>query len=235
MLQKIGLEILLLLLLLENWPIAAQVKSYPYGLPIQTSLQELRQSIQADSNKAMVKLSDFIPGIHLDIKYAGTANIFYEQLYSRPHAFVRLPVAKALAAVQQDLREMGLALKIYDAYRPYSVTCRMFERLPDTIYMGLPRTGSKHNRGIALDLTLINLSTGKELAMPTPFDALVYAAHPEFSQLPERVIRNRETLKSIMRKHGFEVDPVEWWHYNYSAGKNFELMDIDPDLFEQLY
>lgn len=234
MLQKIGIQILLLLLLLENWPIAAQVKSNPYGLSIQTSLQELRQSIHADSNKAMVKLSDFIPGIHLDIKYAGTANIFYEQLYSRPHAYVRLPVAKALAAVQQDLREMGLALKIYDAYRPYSVTCRMFERLPDTIYMGLPRTGSKHNRGIALDLTLINLKTGKELEMPTPFDALVYAAHPEFPQLPEQVIRNRETLKSIMRKHGFEVDPVEWWHYNYSAGKNYELMDIDPDLFEQL-
>ncbi len=75
--------------------------------------------------------------------------------------------------------------------------------------MGLPWQGSKHNRGIALDLTLIDLKTKKELKMPTPFDALVYAAHPDFKKLPVEVIKNRELLKSTMKKHGFKIDPME--------------------------
>lgn len=230
MLQKIVLTVFFLLLLGSLVQVAAQSKANPYGLSIQTTLEELRQSVAVDSNKRMVQLSQYIAGIVLDIKYAGTANIFYEQLYKSPHAFVRLPVAKALAAVQKDMLQAGYALKIYDAYRPYSITCRMFERLPDTVYMGLPRTGSKHNRGIAVDLTLIDLKSGKELEMPTPFDALVYAAHPDFQDLPAHILQNRELLKTIMRKHGFEVDPVEWWHYNFKAAKDFELMDINPEL-----
>ncbi len=112
------------------------------------------------------------------------------------------------------MNEESYSLKIYDAYRPYSVTCQMFEMLPDPLFMGLPWTGSKHNRGIAIDLTIIDLKTKNELKMPTPFDALVYAVHPEFMKLPEEVIKNRELLKTIMKKHGFKVDPMEWWHVN---------------------
>ena len=179
----------------------------------------------------MVRIKDYVPNIALDIKYATTQNVFYTQLYNKPAAWVRLPVAKALAAVQKDLNAQGYSLKIYDAYRPYSVTCQMFEILPDTLYMGLPWQGSKHNRGIALDLTLIDLKTKKELKMPTPFDALVYAAHPEFMHLPEEVIKNRELLKTVMKKHGFKVDPMEWWHFNYVSDTVFELLDIP---FEKL-
>ncbi len=104
-----------------------------------------------------------MPTIALDIKYATTQHVFYTQLYKQPRAYVRLPVAKALAAVQMDLANKGAGLNVYDAYRPYSVTCQMFELLPDTIYMGLPQQGSRHNRGIALDLTLIDLKTANEL------------------------------------------------------------------------
>lgn len=197
-----------------------------YGLNIISDPKILKETIQKDPNKALVRIKDYVPNITLDIKYTTTQNVFYTQLYKKPAALVRLPVAKALAAVQKDLNEQGYSLKIYDAYRPYSVTCQMFEMLPDTLYMGLPWTGSKHNRGIALDLTLIDLKTKKELKMPTPFDALVYAAHPEFMKLPEEVIKNRELLKTVMKKHGFKVDPMEWWHFNYVSDTIFELLDI---------
>jgi D-alanyl-D-alanine dipeptidase len=180
-----------------------------YGLSIISDPKILKETIQDDPNKALVRLKDFVPSIALDIKYATTQNVFYTKLYKKPQALVRLPVAKALAAVEKDLNVQGFGLKIYDAYRPYSVTCQIFEMLPYTLYMGLPWQGSKHNRGIALDLTLIDLKTKKELKMPTPFDALVYAAHPDFKKLPVEVIKNRELLKSTMKKHGFKIDPME--------------------------
>lgn len=203
-----------------------------YGLTIINTIAEYNKTIEVDGQKKLVKIKDFAPTIALDIKYATSQNVFYTQLYKTPSALVRLPVAKALAKVQEDLNKQGLSLKIYDAYRPYSVTCQMYEMLPDTIYMGLPWQGSKHNRGIALDLTIIDLKTRQELPMPTPFDALVYASHPEFMKLPANVIQNRELLKSIMKKHGFKVDPVEWWHYNYVSTTTFELLDIPFEAFE---
>lgn len=197
-----------------------------YGLAIYDNTSSLISHIKADSNKRFVDLKDFIPGIVLDIKYATVQNVFYEQLYPSSYALLRFPAANALKKVQKELNSKGYALKIYDAYRPYSVTCRMWNILPDTIYMGLPWTGSKHNRGISLDLTLIDLQTNREIKMPTPFDALVYASHPSFTLLPEDIIRNRDFLINTMTKYGFKVDPVEWWHFNYVSDTLFELLDI---------
>jgi zinc D-Ala-D-Ala dipeptidase len=205
-----------------------------YGLYIISSIEKFKQTVEKDSSKQLVRIKDYVPNVVLDIKYATTQNVFYTKLYDRSHAYMRLPAAKALALVQKELNESGLGLKIYDAYRPYSVTCHMFEMIPDTNYMGLPWTGSKHNRGVALDLTLIDLKTRQELRMPTPFDALVYASHPQFMGLPDSVIQNREKLKIVMQKHGFVVDPMEWWHFNYTPNKGFELLDLPPADIEKL-
>ncbi len=204
------------------------------NLKIIKTTAHLEETILLDSNKSFVQIKDFIPTIELDIKYATNQNVFYRKLYSRPSALIRLPVAKALKNVQEDLFAKGIGLKIYDAYRPYTVTCKMFEILPDTIYMGLPWKGSKHNKGISLDLTLIDFKTRKELPMPTPFDALVYASHPNFKLLPENVIQNRDLLIHTMSKFGFVVDPVEWWHFNYNSDTNFELIDIPHSEIENL-
>jgi len=214
-------------------PIVFAQSSNAYGLKILTSLEEYRQTVALDSNKRFVKITDYLPNVVLDIKYAGTENVFYTQLYPRPIAVTRLPVAKALAEVQKELNQQNLGLKIYDGYRPYSITVKMFEIIPDTVYMGLPWQGSKHNRGIAIDLTLVDMTTGRELKMPTPFDALVYASHPEFMKLPEEAIKNRELLKETMKKYGFTVDPVEWWHYNYVDQQVYELMDISINEMEE--
>ena len=201
-------------------------------LLIITTKEAYLKTVQEDGDKALVLIKKYVPSIKLDIKYATSQNIFYQKLYPKAVAYVRLPVAKALAKVQEELKSKGLSLKIYDAYRPYSVTVQMFEMLPDTLYMGLPWTGSKHNKGIALDLTLVSLKTGKELKMPTPFDALVYASHPEFPLVSDEVNQNRELLKDVMKRHGFVVDPMEWWHFNYKSSTNFEILDLPFKTFE---
>jgi len=205
-----------------------------YGLYIISDIEKLKNSIALDSNKSFVHIKEYIPNIVLDIKYATTQNVFYEKLYDKPYALTRLPVAKALRAVQQELKQYGAGLKIYDAYRSYSVTCRMWDLMPDSIYMGKPWRGSRHNRGIALDLTLVDLKTKKELRMPTPYDALIYPAHQNFMGLPDSVIKNRALLTTTMQKHGFAVDQLEWWHFNYVEGLNYELLDIPFAYIEKL-
>ncbi len=79
-------------------------------------------------------------------------------------------------------------------------------------------------------MTLEDLQTGQELDMPTPFDALVYASHPTFKGLPDPVLKTRQLLIGVMGWHGFSVDPVEWWHFNYANGRNYELLDVPPDV-----
>ena len=204
----------------------AQYSRSSYGLSIIEEVTELQRSIAKDSNKAFVSLKDYIPEILLDIKYATKSNVFQEQFYDHSYALLRKPAAEALLRVQSELLPKGLSLKIYDAYRPYSVTCRMWSIIPDTTYMGLPWKGSKHNRGIAVDLTLIDTLSGKELAMPTAFDAFVKEAHPSYSDLPKEVKQNRDLLISTMTKHGFSVDPVEWWHFNFNSAIEYELLDL---------
>jgi len=211
----------------------SQNKSNSYGLTILNTIKELDSTIKLNKDKSFVNLKDYIPNIFLDIKYATTQNVFYEKLYPNSYALLRLPAANALKAVQLELQKYGVGLKIYDAYRPYRITCRMFEIIPDTIYMGLPWKGSKHNRGISVDVTLIDLATRKELLMPTPFDALVYASHPDFKGLPENVLNNRKLLISTMTKFGFKVDPVEWWHFNYIGNSEFDLLDLPHEEIEK--
>lgn len=214
------------LLLMSTARLSAQQQFNKYGLTVITSIDTLKKIIEADSNKAFVHIKDYVPGVVLDIKYASTQNVFYEQLYDKPYAIIRLPVAKALANVQAELKKLGLGLKIYDAYRPYSVTCRMWDLMPDSIYMGKPWRGSHHNKGISLDLTLVDLKNKQEVRMPTPFDALIYASHPRFTGLPDSIIKNRDLLITTMTKYGFVVDSVEWWHFNYKDAFTYELLDI---------
>ena len=191
------------------------------------------QTVQKDSNQRMMDLRRYIPAIVLDLRYATAANFTKQQLYPPVRtSFLRLPAAKALAHIQEQLKRQGLALKIFDAYRPYSITKRMWELVHDPRYVADPAKGSGHNRGIAVDLTLIDLATGKELPMPTGFDNFTDSAHHDFMDLPEESIRNRNLLKGIMEKYGFEALKTEWWHYSLPHPENFRVLDLT---FDDLY
>ncbi len=117
----------------------------------------------------LVDIQDINPDITLDIRYATANNFLKVKLYSVPRCLLRTSVAQKLSRVQEQLQRRGLGLKVFDCYRPLSVTRKMWEALPDPRYVANPARGSRHNRGAAVDLTLID-ARGNELEMPTDFD-----------------------------------------------------------------
>ncbi len=187
------------------------------------------QKVNENERHRLIDLKKLIPDLVLDIRYAGTNNFNKEPFYSEAAAFLRLPAALALARVQQELKQKGLSLIIYDAYRPYSVTCAIYNKVKDTNYAAPPWTGSRHNRACAIDLSMVRISDGKELSMPTPFDEFSPKASPTYANLPDSVKANRDFLINLMAKYGFSVYSSEWWHFDYKDWKEFPLMDLSFD------
>ena len=135
--------------------------------------------------------NDFI----LDIKYATADNFLKQAVYDCGECYLREATAKALLAAQKEFVKRGYSLKLFDCYRPLSVQKKMWKILPGTHYVANPAKGSKHNRGAAVDLTLVDIATGKELDMGTPFDTFSPRAHHTYTQLPKEVLDNRKLLK----------------------------------------
>ena len=206
-------------------------KANPFGLAVINNVEDYKRSVSENPDKQLVELKKFIPSLKLDIRYATKNNFAKEAVYKQARAFARLPVAKALKSVQADLKKSGLGLKIFDGYRPYSVTVKFFDIASDKSFVANPKDGSRHNRGCAMDLTIINLKTGKDLPMPTPYDSFAAAASSDYKDLPADVIKNRDLLITVMQRNGFRVLDNEWWHFDFNGWKNYELMDIG---FEEL-
>lgn len=175
----------------------------------------------------MIELHSLIPNLLYDLKYATTENFTGKQLYTTgTKTYLRLPAAKALAQVQQELNIMGYGLKIFDAYRPYSVTQKMWALIQDERYVANPAKGSGHNRGLAVDVTIVDLKTGKELPMGTGFDNFTDTAHQSFKNLPAAILQNRELLTQTMRKQGFQPLTTEWWHFYWPNDKNYAVLNL---------
>lgn len=208
--------------------VSAQSKiANKYGLTIINSTKILQKEIDSNPVNKMVNLRKAIPGIKLDLKYATTQNFMHYKLYSSGHTtFLRKPAADNLKKIVQELRKQNLGIKIFDAYRPYSVTEKMWEKVKDSRYAADPANGSGHNRGAAVDLTLVDLKTGKELSMGTGFDNFSDTAHPGFTNLPAEILKNREILKNMMEKFGFKQLSTEWWHFYLPNSSSFQLLDI---------
>lgn len=190
-------------------------------------LRNYLAATQQDSSHTMLELKRIIPDIVYDLRYATDENFTKTKLYAqKEQTFLRLPAARALANVQQALKENGLGIKIFDAYRPYSATKKMWELIKDERYVANPAKGSGHNRGIAVDLTIIELGTGKELDMGTGFDHFSDTAHHSFSVLSDEVQKNRRLLKETMMQYGFQPLETEWWHYSWPNNRNYEVLDL---------
>ena len=199
-----------------------------YGLWVIKSPAQLQKTVKKNPSKAMVDLSQMITDIQFDLRYATTNNFMHQKLYPPiKTTYLRKAAADSLTFVQQDLKEKGFGLKIFDAYRPYSVTEKLWEPVKDDRYAADPKKGSGHNRGIALDLTIIKLINKDELNMGTGFDNFSDTAHHTFKNLPETVLQNRLLLKTTMEKHGFKALDTEWWHYYLPNTTAYELLDID--------
>lgn len=170
----------------------------------------------------MVDVQKVDSTIMVDMRYATSNNFTGAPLpgYEANRAFLRAEAAAALALVQEDLRLQGLGLKILDAYRPVRATEAMVawtERAnrPDLLRDGYIAARSRHNTGVAVDLTLIGLATKAEITMGTPFDMFSRAAHTKNAS--GVVLKNREHLKRVMERQGFVNYDKEWWHYSYTV------------------
>jgi D-alanyl-D-alanine dipeptidase len=203
------------------------------SLVVISKFKNYKELVASDHSKKMVELKTIVPNLVYDLRYATVNNFMHQKLYKNGNeTFLRSPVAEALSKVQQELNEKGLGLKIWDAYRPYSVTVKMWEPIKDDRYVADPKKGSGHNRGGAVDLTIINLKDGNELNMGTGFDNFSDTAHPTFTNLPEEILQNRLLLKNTMEKFGFIGLQTEWWHFYWKELNKFEVMDIDFKKFK---
>ncbi len=196
--------------------------------PLTDNWKEYREQVLHDPEKKMVELKTAVPGVRYDLRYATTNNFMHRRMYpaGTKTTFLRAPAAAALAKVDAELTEKGLGLKIFDAYRPYSVTVAFWELVHDERYVANPSRGSGHNRGLAVDLTLVNRANGAELPMGTGFDNFTDTAHASFKGLPASVLENRKLLQTVMEKYGFHVLDTEWWHFYFPGNDRFEVLDI---------
>lgn len=200
----------------------------PSGIRIVSDASVLEKEIRLDSSKQLLEPTSLIPSLQYELKYASKRNFSGVRVYPRStrYTFLRQQPALALAAVAADLERIGIRLKMWDAYRPYAVTQRFWELIGDERYVANPAKGSGHNRGIAVDLTLVDAKTGKELEMPTEFDDFSLAAHHGNNQLDSIRIANRALLCSTMVRHGFIPLDTEWWHYYWPGGERYDVLNI---------
>ena len=171
-----------------------------------------------------VELKALDSSIILDLKYATTDNFVKEQLYDCGRCFLRHEAAHQLVKVHQMLQLEGLGLKLFDCYRPLPVQQRLWDKFQNASYVTPPSKGSMHNRGLAVDLTIVD-SGGKELDMGTEFDYFGKEAHHTFEGHSESILANRVLLKSTMKAFGFKPIRTEWWHYSY-AQKMYPLSEM---------
>jgi D-alanyl-D-alanine dipeptidase len=208
---------LVLLIFSTTFLIQANAQNSTFTRPVVTEkYDDYKKQVVKDSSKKMVELKTNVPGIVYDLRYATTNNFMHRLMYPQNTitTFLRLPAAMALQKVQKELNQSGWGVKIFDAYRPYSVTVKFWELVKDERYVANPSKGSGHNRGTTVDLTIINLKTRLELNMGTDFDNFSDTAHHSFSNLFEDILQNRILLKSTMEKYGFKSYNEEWWHYS---------------------
>ncbi len=174
----------------------------------------------------LVDIKDLDASIILDLRYATKNNVTGKKIYNISRCLLAKPAAEALVRANAKLKKQGLVLKIYDGYRPVACQWKLWEICPDERYVANPKKGSRHNRGCAVDITLCDLKTGKELEMPTGFDDFSKRAHRGSPLWSENIRKNCKILDDVMFSEGFAGISTEWWHFDYMDWKNYPLIDI---------
>ena len=181
----------------------------------------------------LVELIKLDATIKLDIRYAGKDNFLSTPVYTQARAFLQRPAAEATARANQKLRPLGFGLIIHDGYRPWYVTKIFWDAMPPDrhIFVADPAEGSKHNRGCAVDLSLYDLKTGKEVVMPSVYDEMTKRAYADYPGGSNEESKRRKILRDAMEAEGFIVNPEEWWHFDYKSWKEYPILNTP---FEKL-
>src|SRR6202012_4888099 len=175
----------------------------------------------------LVELVNLDPTIKLDIRYATTNTFLGTPVYTQARAFLQRPAAEALLRAHRELKSRGYGLIIHDGYRPWYVPKIFGGATPDDkkIFVADPAAGSKHNRGCAVDLSLYDLATGKEVKMPSGYDEMTTHAYAYYAGGTAEERAHRALLREAMKRQGFEVNPTEWWHFDYKDWRQYPIMN----------
>ncbi len=167
------------------------------------------------SNDTFVRVRDYIPAIQIDLRYATTNNFTGQIIYTFDEAYLRYGTVLKLQNVAEELEAYGYGIKIWDAFRPLQAQRELWQVCPDERYVSHPDKGNRnHCRGLAVDITLYDLQTGKEVEMPSGFDEFSEQGNRDYSDCVKVVGERAQLLEEIMKKHGFKGYSKEWWHYN---------------------
>lgn len=181
----------------------------------------------APRDDEFVPVKTYIPNILVDLRYATEFNFTNKKIYNFTELWLRYGTVKKLFAVQNELKELGLSLKILDGFRPPSAQFQLWEVCPNPTYVVDPNTGfSSHSRGNTVDLTLA-YSDGTELKMPTEFDDFSENANRDYGDCDKEAAKNAMLLEKVMKKHGFDPYFDEWWHFSDTQSYPVEK-DFDP-------
>lgn len=172
-----------------------------------------RPDLNSLADTTFIRLADYSDDFMYDLRYATENNFLKAKVYDCAECYTRVKTAKALIAANEDFMAKGVKIKFYDCYRPNSVQYKMWKIVPNPQYVANPVKGSIHNKGGAVDITLVNMK-GEELDMGTDFDFFGKRAYHDNYDLPQEILGNRKLLKETMEKHGFWSTRTEWWHYN---------------------
>jgi D-alanyl-D-alanine dipeptidase len=169
------------------------------------------------ADTTFVNLKDYSKEFVYDMKYATEDNFLKAKVYDCAECLLRLKTVQALVSANEDFMKDGYKIKLFDCYRPLSIQKKMWEIVSNPAYVADPKKGSIHNRGGAVDISLVD-ATGKELDMGTPFDFFGIQASHNYTKLSKKVLSNRKYLKKVMVRNGFNSFDSEWWHYNLKTG-----------------
>jgi D-alanyl-D-alanine dipeptidase len=174
------------------------------------------------NDTTFVNLKNYSNDFVYDMKYATADNFLKAKVYDCAECFLRFKTVKALIEANNSFRRNGYKIKLFDCYRPLDIQKKMWKIVPNPSYVADPSKGSIHNRGGAVDITLVDVN-GKELDMGTPFDFFGVEAGHNYSNFSQEIKDNRELLKNVMIEKGFNIFDSEWWHYNLKSALNDKL------------
>ena len=190
--------------------------------------QKTLKTFSGIADTTFVRLADFSHDFEYDLRYASKNNFLKAKVYDCPECYIRAKTAKALIKVNAAFMGKGYKIKFFDCYRPNFVQFKMWKIVPNPQYVADPVKGSIHNKGGAVDITLVDLE-GKELDMGTDFDFFGKRAYHDNVDLPEHILQNRKLLKETMEEYGFWSIRTEWWHYNLAGGSKDKIANFKWD------
>ncbi len=198
-------------------------------LIVATACGTARKPAQGWRQPDLVDVAALEPSILLDVRYATADNFVGRPVYPPgTRVLLQRPAADAVVRAHHRLAAHGYGLVLLDGYRPWSVTKLFWDVTPPDrrAFVADPKEGSRHNRGCAIDVTLYDLDSGRQVEMPSAYDDFSERAHPDYEGGPVEARARRELLRMVMENEGFAIYPNEWWHFDFGDWEEWPVMNV---------